>query len=306
MSAVSFKSINVGDNEIQITTTVPNLEKVYYIPCGLSRLLVGNIDKLFGLSELNKKESGLWRDDYYTCCPEVDIKNIRPIDKEDPRTFIIKMESGFEYIISLLPNKTEIFSELIRRRGKMVLYRDRLDCIPAIGPGWDGDDSEISDLVASKYPFNNFTSKLLFGLSPELIELSQDIVNVDIIDQANDIIQKPNFSTEDLRLVNKIVVYLFNDTVSKVYSDGSFATLGNFKLEFELGGGGYQRILHFLEHWITHVVNDNGTLIVRNWNCGLHPLLSKAIIDEILKNIETKGTLFLETYEDQQQPAFEL
>ena len=300
MSAVSFKSVNVGDNEVQITKKIPDLDRVYYIPYGLSILLVGNIDSLFGLASLNPKEPSYYYNSYYDHSPslvgrrEIEIEEMRPIDKEEPRIFIIEMSSGYSYTLSLYPDTNKIFSEQIKKDGKLVLYRDKVDSIPIIGPEWKGDNNIFSSGI---FPFNDFHEKLLFGLSPDLIKLHEDIKNLSIIDQANDFIEAPVFKKDDLGLVNKVVTYLFNDTVAKVHSNGSYETLNGMLMPYNLGGGGYKRILHFLDNWIRLVVNDCGTLIVRHWDCGLHPLLSRALMGVVFKKIKTKGTLFLEHYE---------
>ena len=286
MALVKFSAFNVAKEDYMTTRKADGLDKVYYIPNKLARILKYNSAPIFSSTPRM-----------------MDNDLILPTNSEDLRIFSAESDSGYAYRVAYEPIKVEIFSEQITTKSGTVTYRDKVDPVPIVGAAWKGNSKVITDLLDAGWMFDNFETRCLFGLTAPCRNLQLELENIIVLDQSDcpslgD--RRLIFSDEEIVLVNKIMTFLFNDSVGKVFIDGSYRSPSKNSpiFNFESGGGGYRRMIYFLYWWIRYIVNDSRTLVLKDWKTSLHPLLANAFLHEILKNVETKGTLFLDTYED--------
>jgi len=217
-----------------------------------------------------------------------------PIDKEDTKDLEFSTPP-YKYIISVSENDKEVVSEAILKEGKIMLYRDKKDIIDYSNSIMVRDEY-IENYVLSSRPVLPHVS----GVGGEIFDSIKSMGLFDMNDEKADIYC---FTDSQLEEINKVFPLLFSDSIEEVLRDGSYYPRGAKEKKIkpfplQMAGSGFRNLLFLYSAWSNYT--DKGeTLVVKNWDMSLHPLLKNALMDLMKKiNNRNKGTLFLATYED--------
>ena len=193
------------------------------------------------------------------------------------RNIVIWFDGGIVYTLSLYPDKDEIFSEQIEKNGSVLLYRDPSDLYTTgtkgVGP-WQ------------------FGRSLLDRSGPACPSLWREL-SIGVYRESHSTPKEwdtngYDFTPPDLPGVNKIMTTLFNDSVSEVYSDGSYkSAVGDVVMSLDCAGSGYHAVLSILRllckfRWKQTFFLD-ATVLSR-----LHPIIRRPFL-EMLKWFQPGG-----------------
>jgi len=218
-----------------------------------------------------------------------------PIDPNETKDIEFAMPP-YKYILSISEDDSEVMSEVILKEGKIMIYRDKKDII----------DYSNNLLIKEEFLENFILSSkpILFHVSSVGEEIFNSIKNMGLFD-INE--EKPVnsycFTDAQLKEINKVFPLLFSDSVEEVLKDGSYYPCGAKKagikpFSLRMAGSGFQNLLFLYSAW-SYYTDRGETLLIKNWDMSLHPLLKNALIELMKKiNNRNKGTLFLMKYED--------
>ena len=282
ITEIKLKNINLYERDGASSSPLYPESGIYQLNVDSFKLLMEYRECILGLGDDGIAKKFSW------------TRRSMPIDPNETKDIEFAMPP-YKYILSISENDSEVMSEAILKEGKIMMYRDKKDII----------DYSNSIMFKEEYLENYILSSkpILFHVSSVGEEIFNSIKNMGLFNVNEEKADSYCFTNTQLEEINKVFPLLFSDSVEEVLKDGSYyprgaKAAGIKPFSLRMAGSGFRNLLFLYSVW-SYYTDRGETLIIKNWDMSLHPLLKNALIELMKKiNNRNKGTLFLMKYED--------